>query len=409
MSIPKPVLVSFEFDGFQDLPHAVDNVVASDSKTDANGNCWRLHLYPGGCRDSVEEGMIAVILINIGEEDVTCKFSFTIRNSLGYAVLTESDYAFHTFPSHGKEGFGYGYSDTKFMKRERILDGKNDILINGTSLHIDISIDVMPVKKELYHPPTPLVTNMLSLLESGEDSDVTFQVEGKTIKAHLPVLRANAPVLADLFRKQGQICQDSSLEVATDRLVSRRHTFSFGCDLPSDITCEPNFRSLVVNNMSIEVFHLVLQYVYGGHTPDNQIMLRIGKELIAAAHRFCIFELKMLAENTLVEGCVVNIKNVVEYFVFADTTDCALLKEYALSYLILHVEDVLFSNQTKKLQEAPELMSEVLVSVAKGDNKTQHSRIRMMSVSGMRKELARQEMDVNGSKEVLISRLEGSS
>ena len=407
MSIPKPVLLSFEFDGFQDLPHAVDNVVASDSKIDANGNCWRLHLYPGGCRDSVEEGMIAVILINIGEEDVTCKSSFTVRNSLGYAVLTESDYAFHIFPSHGREGFGYGYSDTKFMKRERILDEQNDILINGTSLHIDISIDAMPAKKELYHPPTPLVTNMLSLLESGEDSDVMFQVDGQTVKAHLPVLRANAPVLADLFRKQGKIFQDSSLEVVNDRHVSRRHTF--GCDLSSDISCEPKSYSIVLNNVSLEVFHIVLRYAYGGCTPNDQIMLSLGKEIIAAAHRFRISELKMLAENTLVEGCVINVKNVVEYFMFAHATDCALLKEYALTYLILHVEDVLHSNQTKKLQEAPELMSEVLVSVAKGDNKTQHSRIRMMSVGEMRKELAHQGMDVNGSKEVLISRLEGSS
>jgi hypothetical protein len=103
-------------------------------------------------------------------------------------------------------------------------------------------------------------------------------------------------------------------------------------------------------------------------------------------------------------------KNVVDYLLFAEANDCALLKEYALTYFVLHVEDVLNSKQTKKLQEYPDLMKEVLIAVAKGNKKSaRHSPIRMMSVSEMRRELALRGINVNGSKEVLISRLEGSS
>lgn len=71
----------------------------SDLKTDANGNHWKQQLYPGGCSESVEEGMIAAILINAGDEDITAKFTIIARNSIGQAVQWESDHAFHLFPS----------------------------------------------------------------------------------------------------------------------------------------------------------------------------------------------------------------------------------------------------------------------------------------------------------------------
>jgi hypothetical protein len=40
-----------------------------------------------------------------------------------------------------------------------------------------------------------------------------------------------------------------------------------------------------------------------------------------------------------------------------------------MTYFVLHVEDVLSSKYTKKLQEVPDLMKEVLFAVAKGDKK----------------------------------------
>jgi hypothetical protein len=408
MSSSKPVLLRFEFDDFEELPSRVDEVIESEVKTDSNGNDWKLQLYPGGCSDSIDTGMIALILINVGESDVTAKFAMIARNSLGYAVRKESDHAFHLFPSRGKKGFGYGYSDTKFMKRDRILDHESQILINGKALHIDVSIEVKPQRDELYHPSTQLVPNMLALLESGEDADVSFCIEGKCIKAHLPVLRANAPLLANLFHDQVREGHDLTSKIVHGRLISRRHSHTFGYN--SLFKTSPKHFSIVINDVSVEVFYIVLQYVYGGCSPDAETTIKLANDLIRCAHRFDIFRLKMLIENTLVEMCVIDMKNVVDYLLFAEANDCALLKEYALTYFVLHVEDVLNSKQTKKLQEYPDLMKEVLIAVAKGNKKSaRHSPIRMMSVSEMRRELALRGINVNGSKEVLISRLEGSS
>ena len=406
----KPVLLSFAFDGFRDLPSHVDNVVASDIQTDSHGNSWRLHLYPGGCRDAIEDGMVALILINVGGEDVNCKFTLVLRNNLGYAVRNETDNAFHLFLANGREGWGFGYGDTKFISRERILDEKNDVLIGGNSLHIDVSIEVKPQKKELYYPPMLLAYKMLALLESEQDADVSFRVEGKILKAHLAILRANAPFLANLFRdEQGRKGSDVSPEIVHDRLVSRRHSDAHDCDVSSNKKSQEH--SLVINGITTNVFQLLLRYVYAGAEPEDQTMIELAKELIEASHRFEIFGLKMLVENALIGGCAINLKNVIDYLLLAEANDCALLKEYSMNYLVLHVEDVLSSKQSRKLQGAPDLMSEVLRAVAKrGDaKKTQLSPIRLMSVSELRKELACQGLDVYGSREVLISRMEGSS
>lgn len=407
MPTSKPVVLRFKFDGFEYLPCGVDQVFESDMKTDANGHCWKLQLYPGGCSDSIEDGMVAVILINVGDADVVAKFTVTARNSVGQAVLRESDQSFHLFTKLGRRGFGYGYSDTRFMKRDRILDLETGILVDG-SLHIDVAIEVQPQKEELYYPVAPLVPNMLRLLESGQDSDVSFRINDKILKAHLLVLRTNAPFLADQFHEQHEKEDNMTSKVVHERLVVRRHSLSFGCSIAPITKSEPY--SLVVNS-SVDVFQLFLRYVYAGALPDDETMLRMGTRMIEVSHQFHVHDLKMLAENALVRACVVNNKNVVDYLLFAEANNCAMLKEYAMNYFVIHVEDVLTSKNTKKLQEVPELMKEVLFAVArKGDEKTmQQSPFRTMTVAEMRKELASQGSSVYGSKDVLISRLEGSS
>lgn len=73
---------------------------------------------------------------------------------------------------------------------------------------------------------------------------------------------------------------------------------------------------------------------------------------------------------------------------------------------------MLNSKKEKKVQEGSELMKERIIAVAKDSNSIRHhcvSRIRMLSVSELRKELTKLRLDVSGSKEVLICKLKGSS
>jgi hypothetical protein len=136
---------------------------------------------------------------------------------------------------------------------------------------------------------------MLHLLESGDDSNVSFCIEGNIVNAHLPVLRANAPFLADLFRDGGRIGQESNAKHG--RLVARRHDSGGNSSKSAQV-------SVAINDISLEVFQLFLKYVYAGVVPNENTMLRSGTDLIEVSHRFQMFDLKMLVENALLEGCV---------------------------------------------------------------------------------------------------------
>ena len=138
------------------------------------------------------------------------------------------------------------------MKRDRILDEESGILVDCNSLHIDVAIEVKPLKDELYYPVAPLVPNMLHLLESGDDSNVSFCIEGNIVNAHLPVLRANAPFLADLFRDGGRIGQESNAKHG--RLVARRHDSGGNSSKSAQV-------SVAINDISLEVFQLLLSEI----------------------------------------------------------------------------------------------------------------------------------------------------
>jgi len=108
--------------------------------------------------------------------------------------------------------------------------------------------------------------------------------------------------------------------------------------------------------------------------------------------------MKLAVENVLVQECVVNRKNVAEYILFADAKSCPLLKEYAISYFLLHVPDIIHSEHSRQLRESSELLAELLILVTSkyGDSVT---------VTELRQELEKRGLDIDGSKQALVSRL----
>jgi hypothetical protein len=48
----------------------------------------------------------------------------------------------------------------------------------------------------------------------------------------------------------------------------------------------------------------------------------------------------MAVENILVNECIMNEVNISDYILFADAQSCPLLKEYAISYLISHAQEI---------------------------------------------------------------------
>ena len=146
---------------------------------------------------------------------------------------------------------------------------------------------------------------------------------------------------------------------------------------------------------------MILEYVYSGKRPDNLSILDFGKELIDAANRFELVELKLAIERILVRERILDKTNVADYIVFADSKTCPLLKEYAISYFLLHAKEILNSDYSASLRESGELLSEIMKIMAGQDEDETD-----MTVNELREELKELKLDIDGSKEVLLCRYE---
>ncbi|KAL7475612.1 hypothetical protein ACHAW6_001525, partial [Cyclotella cf. meneghiniana] len=185
----------------------------------------------------------------------------------------------------------------------------------------------------------------------------------KIFRAHSLILHANAPILSSFLNQ-------------------RKHD-----------------SAVAINDTHPDVFHHVLEFVYAEIVPPATVVIKLGQELIDAANRYGLVGMKMEVENVLVQECVINSKNVAGYIVFADAMSCPLLKEYAISYFLLHAADVVHSEHSRQLRESGELMAELLTLMASEniDSKT---------VTELREELGERGLDIDGSKRALVLRLE---
>jgi hypothetical protein len=210
---------------------------------------------------------------------------------------------------------------------------------------------------------------MLEFLKSGEQTDVSFTVGRKVFPAHSQIIYANAPILANYCNRT-----------------------------------KPRKKSKgIINDVKPDVFQMLLEHVYSGCLPSKESAIKHGKELINAANKYELIELKMGVENILVKECILTKENVADYILFADAQSCPLLKEYSTTFFLLHFRELLKSEHSKCLRDSGELLSEIMLLMA-----DEYEGKKTMSVSELRKELGKRELDVDGSKETLVSRLEES-
>lgn len=347
----KPVLVHFKFRNFASLPSEADQDALSELETDCNGNTWCLELSPGGDSRNAEPGWVGVYLHNNNDSEFDAKFNISMKDANGTTVKEDAyDCILTSYDSYGA---------SMFIKRSTILDATQNILKDG-ALCIDVTIQVKDHEDYLYQPQSELPNKLLSMLESGEKSDVSFNVGGKVFPAHSQILHANAPVLA-------------------------------------------NYCDHTIEDIDPEVFQILLEHIYSGRTPAWKDVVKHGKRIINAANKYELVQLKMAVENALVRERVMTKRSVADFILFADAQSCPLLKEYAISYFSLHYREILQSEHSKNLRASGELLSEILLLMGPGNEEAETT-----NVNELRVELGKRKLDVDGSKNALVLRLENA-
>ena len=313
-------------------------------------------LCPGG-RNIAPKGWITLIVISDSrnEDLVAAHFNIAVKNASGTIACDIC----------GSSSYNAGHVNwgRDCMKRDEIFHPNNDILKDG-ALCFEVTIQVKDRKDKHYDPKSKLSKRMVKLLESGDGADAFFKVGDQTFPVHSNILRINAPTLANLLDQEER-------------------------------------SSVSIEGISAPVFKLVLEYIYAEHRPTDKEIICHAKELFYAVNRYGLVDMKMIVEHTLVRECIFRKYNVCDWIIFADAQSCPLLKEYATSFLLLNAREVLKSEHSKRLRESSKLLAEMLMLVSDSNEGRE-----TLAVNDLRLELGKRKLDVDGSKETLVRRLD---
>lgn len=111
----------------------------------------------------------------------------------------------------------------------------------------------------------------------------------------------------------------------------------------------------------------------------------------------------MHLEVDTVESNLLTMKNAAAMLLLVDAHSCAFLKETAMELVVSKSHDLLKTKGSGCLKESSSLLAEVFdrQTEAHGSHQRNHE-----SISNLRKQLADRGLDVDGSKEMLVKRLE---
>jgi len=157
-----------------------------------------------------------------------------------------------------------------------------------------------------------------------------------------------------------------------------------------------------------EIFKSLLDFVYSVKTPDitNE---ETAKALLVAADRFECVHLKLYAESVLVDKFL-SVETTSELFSIAVSYSCAYLQEAASNMFLKNAKDVRESKGWSEMKESKELLLEMLGSISSSKNEFElyedfNNNIEEFTVTLLREELAYAGLELDGTRETLVKRL----
>ena len=351
------------------------------------GHRWRLRVYPGG-HDGSDDGGVAVYLQNMSDETIEIEYFFSIRDATGKEVSSDESGS-AVFAPRDSEAKNNSWGSRNFVKRSTLVKA----LENGT-LTIEVRMReynetntwVTP-----YVPKNPLRKNILKKFMDEESADVVFEVgsgseqgdnnckRAKTtptkFHAHQLVLQDGAPMLAELFKPGGE-----------------------------------KSTTIPITDVKPDIFHHMLYYMYGGELTDEELETN-AKDLIDAADKYGVVSLKLEAEECYVRSIKLTVENVIGNLIYADSKNCAYLKEAVMDFMVENGEDILDKVSFDDLPGS--LMKDLLATVTRGKQKSDRisdaPNYKKMKIGELRRRLDDKGLDVDGSREAMIALLKESS
>ena len=364
---------------------------------------WYLRLHPGGAASANDNETFVSLYLRCKTSteqnvEITAEFSLAILNNLG-GVDTMMSCPVNSFKKKRK-----GWPN--FISRSRLLDRSNNLVDSMGSITVVVNIQLFQQRESNTFVPRNNDVGLIRLLleankQSKNDqedttndqersniantSDVKFSIGDEIFHSHRLILKLSAPALA-------QLCED------VDE------------DTPVPII-----------NVRSPIFQGVLRFIYGDSIPESIWTTPVtnsgdeatpAMELLDAAHQFGITSLKILAETKVANESEITIGNASDLILYADSKHCALLKERVLNYFVIHATEIRKHPSYEKVKESAHILDELMEAVVTkkilraytlGDNDVAYD---VMSVNLLRTKLNERGLDLDGSREMLIRRLQ---
>ena len=377
----------FHFHDFTNLSTTRDDFILSPEFT-CNGHQWILVVYPGGNSDAAD-GEVSIYLEHLSGGKVTASFDIKLVDKNGKTSETYTSYDEHTFPgTFTNDEDCWGWAD--FIPRSDILDKSKNLLDSNGKLSVIVSMwEEVEEPATVFVPKNPFVKMMQGMLNDEATADVCFEVNAvgeneaddgnkrarttTSFYAHHNILQVCAPMLAT-------ICGSN--------------------DTGGVITAS-------VSDIKPDIFSHLLSYVYGRVIPKEELKTH-AKDIIDAADKYSIVNLKLEAEAAYVKFTIISLDNAMDNLLYADSRNLALLKEAVMKFLTdNHHEAVAHIN----FADCPGHVVKDLLVVFSRHFKADANvdKLNTLSVSALRKKLDKLGLEVDGSREAMIESIKSHS
>ena len=372
-------IINVRYHGFENLTVVRGEAVVSPEFT-CFGHQWCLKLYPGGGSTS-EDGMVGIFLHNLSTRSITLQYGYSFKNERHKLI---KDYF---TKKEGSEFTARGSNSNRgrsnFCERNTIIDS----LIYGT-LIIEVRMRQI-VGTDIcspFIPENPHSKTIIKLFNDEESADIVFELDADGSGRHT---RKRAKTTTT-FHAHRLILQQCSSTVLNELCKSGGEAVS----------------TVSITDVKPEVFKHMLYYVYGGKIAEKD-MEENAKEIIHAADKYGIVGLKLEAEASFVISSDITFDNAIDNLLYADATNCALIKELVLDFIAQNRKEAV--NKLSFDNVPGSAMKDLLAAVNRDDNKggstTNANDFSMMRVSTLRKMLDEKGLDIDGSREMMIATL----
>ncbi|KAL7544984.1 hypothetical protein ACHAWF_008358 [Thalassiosira exigua] len=341
----------------------------------------------------------------------------------------------------------WGYSN--YIRRSVLVDPSNNILSNGT---LRIALDLIPKEKTAspFVPANSCAKKMQSLWyqdpkhtdvsfvfpeecsgvsnydeESDNDSEVGDGSDAQAVEEVTDNDAASAGA-ADSAQRNGfkddhkkdiygdgghsKVGNKDCGNVQAQKYYAHRAVLQ-ACAPGLFELCEPFDKETPVplSNVKPRIFEVMLMYIYG-MSVSTLCWQNHSRELLDAADRYGVSDLKLEAEAWFVNSTPITADNVIDLLNYADAKNCALLKEKVMEYFVENRKEALKLVSFNGIPVSQSLFTDLLLAMNAGsgdsDEDTDSEEIKVMRISSLRRKLWRMGLEVDGSREALIERIE---